>query len=65
MEVDRARELGRIRGGSTGRGFRRWERKGRVVGVLKGWKREKKGKITQQCLKCEIEKWLNDGKNKR
>ena len=25
----------------------------------------KEGKITQQCLKCAIEKWLNDGKNIR
>ena len=25
----------------------------------------KKGEITQQCLKFAMEKWLNDGKNKR
>ena len=53
VEVDRVRE-----------GFGRWERKGRGMGVLKGWKAGKKGKITQQCLKCAIEKWLNDGKKK-
>ena len=33
--------------------------------LLKGEKREKRGEITQQCLKFAIEKWLNDGKNKR
>ena len=40
----RGRELGRIGGWDTGRGlghwegFGRWEKKGRVMGVLKGWK---------------------------
>ena len=47
------------------KGFERWERKGHVMGVLKGGKQEKEGEITQQCLKCTIEKWLNDGKHKR
>ena len=46
-------------------GFGRWERKGRVMGVLKWWKAGEKGEITQQCLKFAIEKWLSDGKNKR
>ena len=46
-------------------GFGRWERKGRVMGVLKGWKAEEKRKNYPTCLKCAIEKWLNDGKNKR
>ena len=35
--------------------FGRWERKGRVMGVQKCGKREKKGEITQQCLKFAIE----------
>ena len=43
-------------------GFGRWERKGRVMRVLKGWKSEEKGEITQQYLIFAIEKWLNDGK---
>ena len=30
-----------------------------------GGKRVKKGEITKQCLKFTIEKWLNEGKNKR
>ena len=46
-------------------GFGRWERKGRVMGVLKGWNAGEKGEITQHCLKFAIEKWLNDSKNKR
>ena len=50
------------RGWEQWEGFGRWERKGRVMGVLKGWKAGEKGEITQQCLKFAIEKWLNDGK---
>ena len=58
------RELGRIRGWDHWDGFGRWERKGRVMGVRKCGKRGKRGKITQQCLKFAIAKWLNDSKNK-
>ena len=36
-------------------GFVRWERKGRVMGVQKCGKPEKKGEITRQCLKFAIE----------
>ena len=50
------------RGWEHWEGFGRWERKGRVMGVLKGWNA---GEITQHCLKFAIEKWLNDSKNKR
>ena len=58
-------EAGENKGWDHWEGFGGWERKGRVMGVLKGWKAGEKGKITQQRLKCAIEKWLNDGKNKR
>ena len=58
-------EAGENKGWDHWEGFGRWERKGHVMGVLKRWKAREKGKITQQCLKCPIEKWLNDGKNKR
>ena len=46
MDVDRGRELGKNRGWEHWEGFGRWERKGRVMGVLKEWKAgEKKGKL--------------------
>ena len=38
--------------------------KGRLMGVLKGWKAEEKGEEYPAILKFAIEKWLNDGKNK-
>ena len=42
MEVDRGRELGRIRGGTSKRDL--GDGKGRrVMGVLKGWKSGKRG----------------------
>ena len=34
-------------------------------GSSKRVERGRKGEITRQCLKFAIEKWLNDGKNKR
>ena len=40
VEVDRVRE-----------GFGRWERKGRVMGVLKGWKAGEKGENYSAMLK--------------
>ena len=64
MEVDRGRELERIRGGTTGRVWEMGEERA-FDGSFKGWKAEEKGGITQQCLKFTIEKRLKDGKNKR
>ena len=46
-------------------GFGRWEREGRVMGVLKGWKAGEKGGNYQAMLKIFNRKWLNDGKIKR
>ena len=53
------------RGWEHWEGFGKWERKGRVMRVLKGWKAGEIGEITQHCLKFAIEKGLNDSKNKR
>lgn len=40
-------------------GYKRWERKGREVRVLKGWKVViKKGKLHKNAYYVAMEKWL-------
>ena len=65
MDVDRGRELGRIGGGSTGRGLGDGRGKRRVMGVLNGWKAGEIGGNYPALLKICNRKWLNDSKNKR
>lgn len=47
-------------------GYKRWERKGREVRVLKGWKVViKKGKLHKNAYYVAMEKWLQETKKRR